>query len=122
MNGLALFAELDDAICRAHPPAARAWREAQGWPRSAALQGIGGGLARIAFTGDGLYEPLDREGTGTPAIIIPCWPGPAPGRPGDLVGCHRWLRNGLLPYWSLWRASKRMRPLVVDAGRREGLP
>jgi hypothetical protein len=89
-----LFAEFDASICRSGAPAAQAWREAKGWPRSAALQGIGGGLARIAFTSDGLYEPSDREGVGTPAIIIPCWAGEAPGRPDEPVDLLAWVPGG----------------------------
>jgi len=91
MTTIDLFDELDDAIARAQPSAARAWREAQGWPRSAALQGIGGGVARIEFCGGDLYQPADREGVGTPAIIIPCWPGPAPDHSDDLVDLLAWV-------------------------------
>jgi len=60
-----------------------------GWPRSAALQGIGGGVARITVHPGGLYEPSEEGGV--PAIIIPCWPGQAPGQPEDLVDLLAWV-------------------------------
>ncbi len=92
-----LLAEYDAAICRAQTPEARAWRERQGWPRVAVLQGLGGGVARIACAGDGTYEPTDREGVGTPAILIPAWDGPAPGRRADLLDVIAWTPgNGQL--------------------------
>lgn len=84
-----LFAELDDAIVRAQTPAARAWRQRMGWPRTAALQGVGGGVSRISVHPGGYYEP--NEDTGIPAIIIPCWPGPAPGYPDDIIDLLAWV-------------------------------
>ncbi|MGE5548419.1 MAG: hypothetical protein ACM33T_16055 [Solirubrobacterales bacterium] len=83
-----LFAEYDDAIVRAQVASARAWRERMGWPRSAALQGIGGGVARINPHGK-FYEPSDIGGVA--AIIIPAWSGTAPGFPEDVADLVAWV-------------------------------
>ena len=123
-HSLGLFAEYDAAICRAQTPEARAWRGAQGWPRSAVLMGLGGGLARIAFAGNGGYEPCDREGVGTPAVIIPAWPGPAPGQPDELLDLVAWVpstgalftRCGLVDVISE-EAIRASEPIGGDGGR-----
>lgn len=85
---MGLFTEYDDSITRAQHPKAREWRTRMGWPRSAAIQGIGGGVARINPHGT-LYEP-SPEGT-LHAIIIPCWDGPAPGQPEDIADLLAWV-------------------------------
>lgn len=85
---LTLWAEYDDAICRAQAPEARAWRERMGWPRRATLMGLGGGVARIIPHAHGLYTPA--EDGPTAAILVPCWDGPAPGRPENLIDLLAW--------------------------------
>jgi len=79
-----LHDELDRAYRRTADSRAWDWRERTGWPLAAAGYGLGGGVARIAFAGD-TYEPCDREGVGTPALILPCWSGPAPSSPDTLL-------------------------------------
>ena len=126
MSTVDLFAELDASICLAQSDAARAWRTAQGWPRRATLMGLGGGLARIAFTGDGLYEPCDpeREGVGTPAIVIPVWPGPVPGFSDELADLVAWTPSNGAMFSRLGltdvigeEAIRASRPVAGDGGR-----
>lgn len=64
-----------------------AWLRRNGWPLGALTQGIGGGLLRIEPHAS-TYDLGD--GTGIPAIICPCWNGPAPGHPEDIIDLVAW--------------------------------
>lgn len=88
-TGRHLFREYVAYLDRAAAPLARQWRASQGWPRSATLMGLGGGVARVQIAEDGTFEPA--EGGGHPAIILPAWAGPAPGRFNNLVDLVAWL-------------------------------
>lgn len=97
-----LFTEYDAAMARTQAPEIRAWRERQGWPRSATLMGLGGACCRIIIhAASGMYTPA--EDGGAAAILIPVWPGQAPGRPEDLVDLLAWVpaTGALLSRWGL---------------------
>lgn len=82
-----LWSEYDDALTRAQRPEVRAWRD-RWWPRHAALQGLGGAVARIEPAHDGTYTPTP-DGP-LPAILIPCWRDQAPGFREDLTDLAAW--------------------------------
>lgn len=124
---LALWAEYDAAIARAQTPATRIWRERMGWPRRAALMGLGGGVSRILPHVGGLFTPCE-DGSAA-AIIIPAWLGPAPGRPGDLYDLIAWVptsgsiytRRGLADILGDW-AIIQAEPCMGIPGRIEIFP
>jgi hypothetical protein len=117
MSGIDLFEELDAAVVRAQAPAARAWRQAQGFPRHAALMGLGGGVGRIEPAVDGSFSPVaDGEPGGWPAILFPAWVGPAPGFPEEVFDIVAWVPSqgrtytrlglaDLMGEWALWQCE-----------------
>lgn len=115
MDARTLAAEYHAAVCRSQPPKARAWREAQGFPRHAAAMGLGGGVCRVSIDASGTYQPLpEAEGGGVPAILFPVWSGPAPGfRPEDMLDVVAYVpsldesftRRGLADVLGEWAVS-----------------
>jgi len=83
-----LWSEYDTALTFAQRPQVKSWRD-RWWPRSAPLQGLGGGVARIEPAHDGTYTP-NPDGP-LPAILCPAWRDQAPGFPEDLFDLVAWV-------------------------------